>query len=45
MWGSASYYLEQRGIIRLSRGDIIILDREGLVESANGTYHHPEVQA
>ena len=38
-------YLEQRGIIQLARGDIIILDREGLTASANGNYHQPEAQA
>jgi CRP-like cAMP-binding protein len=38
-------YLEQRGIIQLARGDIIILDREGLMASANGNYHQPEAQA
>ena len=35
-------YLESRGIIRLSRGQIVITDREGLKASANGTYHEPE---
>jgi CRP-like cAMP-binding protein len=38
-------YLEQRGIIQLARGDIIILDREGLTASANGSYHQPEAQS
>ena len=38
----ALHYLEQRGIIQLSRGQIVILDREGLKASANGTYHEPE---
>jgi CRP-like cAMP-binding protein len=38
-------YLEKRGIIQLARGDIIILDREGLMASANGNYHQPEAQA
>ena len=38
-------YLEQRGIIQLARGDIIILDREGLTASANGNYHQPEAPA
>ena len=37
-------YLEKRGIIQLARGDIIILDREGLMASANGNYHQPEAQ-
>ena len=35
-------YLEHRGIIRLSRGQIVITDRKGLKASANGTYHEPE---
>jgi CRP-like cAMP-binding protein len=36
-------YLKQRGIIQLARGHIIILDREGLTASANGTYYQAEV--
>jgi CRP-like cAMP-binding protein len=35
-------YLEHRGVIRLSRGQIVITDRKGLKASANGTYHEPE---
>jgi CRP-like cAMP-binding protein len=35
-------YLEKRGVIELARGQIIILDREGLIASANGSYHKPE---
>ena len=38
----ALHYLEQRGVIQLSRGQIVILDRDGLKASANGTYHEPE---
>jgi CRP-like cAMP-binding protein len=38
----ALHYLERRGVIRLSRGQIVITDREGLKASANGTYHEPE---
>ena len=38
----ALHYLEQRGVIRMSRGQIVILDRDGLKASANGTYHEPE---
>ena len=38
----ALHYLEQRGVIQLSRGQIVILDRDGLKASANGTYHQPE---
>jgi hypothetical protein len=41
-WRVALHYLEQRGIIRLSRGQIVILDREGLKASGNGTYYEPE---
>jgi CRP-like cAMP-binding protein len=35
-------YLEKRGVIELSRKQIIIRDREGLKKGANGTYHHFE---
>lgn len=35
-------FLEKRGVIALSRKQIVILDREGLKKSANGTYHEPE---
>jgi len=35
-------YLEHRGVIRMSRGHIVITDRDGLKASANGTYHDPE---
>jgi CRP-like cAMP-binding protein len=35
-------YLEKRGVIELSRKQILIRDREGLKKSANGTYHHFE---
>jgi CRP-like cAMP-binding protein len=35
-------YLEHRGVIRMSRGQIVITDRDGLKASANGTYHDPE---
>jgi CRP-like cAMP-binding protein len=38
----ALHYLEHRGVIRLSRGQIVIQDRDGLKASANGTYHEPE---
>jgi CRP-like cAMP-binding protein len=38
----ALHFLEQRGIIQLARKQIVILDREGLVKAANGTYHEPE---
>ena len=38
-------YLEHRGVIRLSRGQIVITDRKGLKASANGTYHEPEAPA
>jgi hypothetical protein len=36
------HYLEQRGLIRLARKQIIITDRAGLKTAANGTYHQPE---
>ena len=35
-------YLEGKGVISLSRGQIVVLDREGLKLSANGTYHELE---
>jgi CRP-like cAMP-binding protein len=38
-------YLEHRGVIRMSRGQIVIQDRDGLKTSANGTYHEPEAPA
>ena len=38
----ALHYLEHRGVIQMSRGQIVILDRDGLKASANGTYHEPE---
>ena len=38
-------YLETRGVIQLARGQIVILDRDGLAASANGSYHQPEAQA
>jgi hypothetical protein len=41
----ALHYLEQRGVIRLSRSQIVILDRDGLKSSANGTYHELEAPA
>lgn len=38
----ALHYLEQRALIRLSRKQIVIVDRKGLRAAANGTYHQPE---
>jgi CRP-like cAMP-binding protein len=35
-------YLEHRGLISLSRKQIVITDRKGLKAAANGTYHEPE---
>jgi CRP-like cAMP-binding protein len=37
--------LDRKGVIRLSRGRIEIVDREGLIGSANGTYGIPEAMA
>jgi CRP-like cAMP-binding protein len=37
----ALHYLEHRGIIRMSRGQIVVADRDGLKAAANGTYHQP----
>ena len=41
----ALHYLERRGVIRLSRKQIVITDRKGLEAAANGSYHRPEKQA
>ena len=38
----ALHYLEQRGLIRMARKQIVITDRAGLKAAANGTYHQPE---
>lgn len=38
----ALHYLEHRGLIALSRKQIVITDRKGLKAAANGTYHQPE---
>ena len=38
----ALHYLEQRALIRLSRKQIVIVDRKGIRAAANGTYHQPE---
>ena len=35
-------YLEKRGLISLSRKQIVITERKGLKAAANGTYHEPE---
>jgi CRP-like cAMP-binding protein len=37
--------LHRKGVIRLSRGRIEIVDREGLINSANGAYGIPEAMA
>jgi CRP-like cAMP-binding protein len=37
--------LDRRGVIRLSRGRIEIVDREGLINAANGSYGIPEAMA
>jgi CRP-like cAMP-binding protein len=37
--------LHRKGVIRLSRGRIEIVDREGLISSANGAYGIPEAMA
>jgi CRP-like cAMP-binding protein len=38
----ALHYLEQRALIQMSRGRIVITHRDGLVGAANGTYHRLE---
>ena len=35
-------YLEKRGLISLSRKQIVITERNGLKAAANGTYRQPE---
>ncbi len=35
--------LERKGVISLTRGQILITDREGLKASANGAYHEPDI--
>jgi hypothetical protein len=37
--------LDRKGVIRLSRGRIEVIDRDGLINSANGTYSIPEAMA
>jgi CRP-like cAMP-binding protein len=37
--------LDRKGVIRLSRGRIWIVDRDGLINSANGSYGIPEAMA
>ena len=37
--------LHRKGVIRLSRGRIEIVDRNGLISSANGSYGIPEAMA
>jgi CRP-like cAMP-binding protein len=39
----ALHYLEQRGLIRLARKQIVITDRRGLKAAANGTYYQWEI--
>jgi DNA-binding FadR family transcriptional regulator len=36
--------LESRGLIRSSRGKVVILNREGLKRTANGFYGVPEAE-
>jgi CRP-like cAMP-binding protein len=38
-------HLDRKGVIRLSRGRIFVVDREGLINSANGSYGIPEAMA
>lgn len=38
------HFLEGKGLIRSTRGLIAVLDREGLVEQANGSYGTPEAE-
>jgi DNA-binding GntR family transcriptional regulator len=37
--------LDRKGVIRLSRGRIWIVDRDDLINSANGSYGIPEAMA
>jgi CRP-like cAMP-binding protein len=38
------HILEGRGLIRATRGTITVVDREGLIEHASGTYGHAEAE-
>jgi hypothetical protein len=38
------HFLERKAVIRVSRGQIVVMDREGLRASANGTYHESETE-
>ena len=40
----ATHMLEGKGLIRANRGEIIILDREGLEEEAQDSYGIPEAE-
>ena len=41
---TATHLLETRGMIRATRGRVRVLDREGLVEIADGSYGVPEAE-
>lgn len=40
----ATHLLEERGLIQARRGAVAIIDREGLVEAADGAYGVPEAE-
>jgi len=37
----ALHYLKHRALIRMARGQIVVMDRDGLKSAANGTYEVP----
>ena len=41
---TALYILEGNGFIRAKRGQITVLDRDSLIEFADGTYGAPEAE-
>jgi hypothetical protein len=38
----ALHVLEGKGLIKSNRGEVIVLDRDGLIELADGSYGVPE---
>jgi CRP-like cAMP-binding protein len=40
----ALHHLEAQGLVKMGRSNVTILDRDGLVESANGLYGAPEAE-
>jgi CRP-like cAMP-binding protein len=42
---TAQHHFVEKGLIKTTRGSVTILDRDGLVESADGLYGQPEAEA